>query len=232
MSKENYDALLPEIVAISVADTKIPNMPVDKYLQEAADLEVWSVPDKPQLIAVGVPEATFTALPIRIGALRYAQSNWNKDRYSKEEAAQEWAIKSPVAEELRNEIEHAFRFAFRARPDLLSKVHLIEEGTGNQDLVQDLSDLAVLGNANLPLLQAISFDVAKLATASDSSAELAGLLAAMNGERNDTNSSKQTRDQAYTLLKMAVDQIREAGKYVFWKDPKRVKGYYSKYLNR
>ncbi|MEQ8471570.1 MAG: hypothetical protein RIC35_10305 [Marinoscillum sp.] len=40
------------------------------------------------------------------------------------------------------------------------------------------------------------------------------------------------RDKAYTFLKRAVDEIREAGKYVFWKDPKRLQGYRSLYHSR
>lgn len=229
MSKANYEALLTEIEAIPEAEIKQPNMPIDKFLQEAANLEVWSKNDVETLTNVGVTQATFDALPIRTGALRYAQSAWMKDRYSKEEARQEWDTQSPIAVELKNELEHAFRFAFRLRPDLLNKVKAIEEGTGNEDLVQDLSDLSVLGKANQPLLEAIAFDVAKLDTAATMSSDMSALLAAMNGERAENNSAKTARDKAYTLLKNAVDEIREAGKYVFWKDSNKLKGYVSQY---
>ena len=54
MSKENYDALLEEIEAIPDAETKVPNMPVGKYVQEAADLEVWCKEDQPRLVEAGV----------------------------------------------------------------------------------------------------------------------------------------------------------------------------------
>lgn len=209
MSKQNYDALLAEIEAIPEAETKIPNMPIDKFSQEAANLEVWSTDDVAALTTVGVAQATFDSIIPKIDALRYAQSTWMKDRYSKEEARQEWDTESPIALELKNELEHAFRFAFRQRPDLLNKVKAIEEGSGNEDLIQDLSDLSVLGKANQPL------------------------LAAMNGERAENNSAKTIRDKAYTLLKKAVGEIREAGKYVFWKNPDRLKGYYSaRWTNR
>ncbi len=46
MSKAQFDALLPEIEAISDAETLTPNMPVDKFVQEAADMEVWSKTDR------------------------------------------------------------------------------------------------------------------------------------------------------------------------------------------
>lgn len=232
MSKQNYDDLLAEIEAIAEAETKIPNMPVDKYLQEAADLVVWSEPDISKLSTVGVTQAIFDSLPIRTGALRYAQSLWAKERYSKEEAQLEWDEKSPAAIALKNELEHTFRFAFRKRPDLLSKVHTIEEGSGNEDLIQDLSDLAVLGKANTTLLEAAALDVTKLDTAESTSQEMSVLLATINGERADNNSAKITRDKAYTLLKQAVDEIREAGKFIFWKDTTRLKGYRSAYRSQ
>lgn len=108
----------------------------------------------------------------------------------------------------------------------------IEAGSGNADLVQDLSDLSVLGDANQPLLQAIQLDLTQLSTAAGLSLEMSTLLATMNGERAETNESKQLRDKAYTYLKEAMDEIREAGKFVFWKDEKRLKGYKSAYHSR
>lgn len=227
MSKESYEALQPEIEAIPAAAIKIPNMPIDKFVQEAANLKVWSAEDQPVLLAVGVPQATFDALEPRTGALRHIQSVWLKDHHGQEEARREWNEKSPAASELKDELEHAFRYAFRHRPDLLSKVQVIEKGSGHADLVQDLSDLAVLGNANLPLLTGIAFDTTKLATSSTMSGVLSELLARMNGERADLSNTKILRDKAYTLLKNTMDEIREAGKYAFWKDKQRQKGYKS-----
>ncbi|MGM0582240.1 MAG: hypothetical protein ACQETL_16295 [Bacteroidota bacterium] len=232
MSKENFETLKGTIEAIEPADTKIPNMPVDVYVQEASDLQEWSKEDQPQLQDVGVPQAYFDELEARIGALRYAQSVWNKDQYTKEEAQQEWDELSPKAFELKNELEHAFRFAFRKRQDLLNKVQGIEQGTSNADLVQDLSDLSTLGKSNLPLLTAINFDVSKLDEAAKEATDLSVILAKANGERKEEGSPKITRDKAYTYLKQAVDEIYEAGKYLFWKDDARRKGYYSRYLNK
>ena len=41
--------------------------------------------------------------------------------------------------------------------------------------------------------------------------------------------TKKIRDQAYTHLKEAVDEIRETGRYVFRQDKKRVRAYASVY---
>ncbi|MBK6264584.1 hypothetical protein JKA74_05995 [Marivirga sp. S37H4] len=232
MSKDNFEALKGSIEALLPTETQIPNMPVDVFLQEASDLQEWSRTDQEKLIAVGVDQALFDGLEARIGALRYAQSAWNKARYTKEQAQQEWDETSPKAYDLKNQMEHAFRFAFRKRTDLLKKVQSVEEGSGHADLVQDLSDLSALGMANLPMLQAINFEEDKLNQAASQASDLNILLAKSNGERREDNQPKITRDKAYSYLKQAVDEIREAGKYIFWKDEVRKKGYTSKYHNR
>ena len=65
--------------------------------------------------------------------------------------------------------------------------------------------------------------------------EISGLRATANGDKACQNASKTIRDKAYTHLKELVDEIREAGKYLFWRDPNRYTGYGSQYwqkLNR
>ncbi|MCG8520944.1 MAG: hypothetical protein MI744_01920, partial [Pseudomonadales bacterium] len=85
------------------------------------------------------------------------------------------------------------------------------------------------GRENPDPLTAISFDLAQLDVAATRADELADLLAEANGDKADQNESKIIRDKAYTYLKALVDEIREAGKYVFRKNKNRVKGYASQY---
>ncbi|WP_109832032.1 hypothetical protein [Reichenbachiella versicolor] len=232
MSKEHYDAMVSVILSLPDTESKSPNMPIDKFIQEAADLEIWSAIDLPKLLAVGVPQETFDNLPILTGSLRYAQSQWNKDRFTKEEARKEWNEKQPAAMDHKDELEHSFRFAFRKVPELLTKVKYIEEGSGHADLVQDLSDLSVLGKDNTSMLEAIGFDMNKLDIAENLSIEMSELLATMNGSIGDKNATRVIRDKAYTLLKRSVDEIREAGRFVFWKDKDKLKGYRSQYRSQ
>jgi hypothetical protein len=53
------------------------------------------------------------------------------------------------------------------------------------------------------------------------------VLGATNGERDATSPAMIVRDKAYTYLKQSVDEIRACGKFVFWKNPDRLKGYAS-----
>jgi len=62
--------------------------------------------------------------------------------------------------------------------------------------------------------------------------KLSDLLARATTDRADNNSSRVMRDKAYTHLKQAVDQVRECGQYVFWRNEARLKGYASHYHRR
>jgi hypothetical protein len=55
------------------------------------------------------------------------------------------------------------------------------------------------------------------------------VLAEARGEEAVDREAKALRDKAYTLLKESVDEIREFGRFVFWRDEDRRLGYGSAY---
>ena len=229
---EDYNAKLAEIMAIPSVDVTEPGMPVNVALQEAENLCKWSLDDAEVLKAVGITKAMINDLSVRAGACREAQSIWNKDYRSQQEAQKEWAEQAPLAFELRDDLLASMRFAYRNDDVLLNRVKAISEGNSNADMIQDLNDIAVLGRENTAPLTAISFDLAQLDVAATRADELADLLAEANGDKADPNESKLIRDKAYLYMKTLVDEIREAGKYVFRKDPNRLKGYSSEYWRK
>lgn len=229
---DDYNAKLGEILAIPDKDVTEPAMPVDVYLQESENLAKWSIMDLAPLAAVGITQVMINDLPVRAGALREAQSVWFKDRNSQLEAQREWGIQAPLAFDQRDELVHAFRYAFRNDAALIARVAEIAEGDSNADMIQDLNDLSVLGKNNVAPLQAIGFDLNKLNVAAETSNAMAELLAAANGDKSLQSETKMIRDKAFCYLKQRVDEIRAAGKYVFWKNEKRLKGYSSEFLRQ
>ena len=99
-------------------------------------------------------------------------------------------------------------------------------------MLQDLSDLNVLGMKNKDLLRAIGVDINQLSQAAQKAEELSALLAQANGESSEKGKEKTLRDRAYSYMKAAVDKIRATGQYVFWRDNDRKKGYVSQYHKR
>ncbi len=218
MSKEHFTACLNIIKAITNEEKLSPSLPINVYLQEAEDTFHWTLEDLPLLSAIGMTEEKRLDLNVRTGACREAQSLWTKDHRSTKDTEKQWQELSPIAYDLRNELIHKFRFAFRSSPQLLGRVSAIAEGTGHSDMIQDLNDLAVLGAENEALLTPINFDFAMLDTAAETSANCADVLAIANGSKQKGNESKDLRDKAYTYLKQSVDEFRAAGKYLFWKN--------------
>ena len=229
---DDYNAKIGEILAIPDKDVFEPTIPVDVFLQESENLGKWAMMDLAPLAAVGITDVKIADMAVRTGALREAQSVWFKDRNAQLDAQREWGIQSPLAFGLRDELVHTFRYAFRNEASLIARVTAIAEGNTNSDMIQDLNDLSVLGKNNTELLQNIGFDLSKLDAAAEASAAMAELLAAANGDKSVQNETKMIRDKALVHLKQLVDEIRDAGKYVFWKNEKRLKGYRSEYLRQ
>ncbi|NBC84298.1 MAG: hypothetical protein GVY19_13095 [Bacteroidetes bacterium] len=232
MSKTDYEAKLASITAIPDDQVKEPHMPVDIYLQESENTYHWAQDDKEKFLSINFDWALVEDLLVRAGACREAQSIWMKESRTREEAERQWKEEAPEAFEFRDQLIRDFRWAFRKRPDLLGNVDAIDEGYTNADMIQDLNDLAVLGKDHPTELEASNFDMAKLDEAAALSDRMATINAKANGERHQDNEEKKIRDKAYTHLKEALDEIRDAGKYLFWNKPDRLKGYTSDYLRR
>lgn len=231
-NQSDYAAKLEAAKSLNPEEVQVPYFPVGIYTQEAEDLYHWCKDDEAELTKAGLSAEVIENLPVLTGATREAQSLWMKEQQTRKEAEQKWADESPGAFDFRDRLVHSFRYAYRKSPDLLNRVDAIAEGSSNADMIQDLNDLAVLGKANKEALQKISFDLQLLDKAAEQSDYLADLLGQANGDRKSNNEDKEIRDRMYTLLKHVVDEIRDCGKYVFWQNENRLKGYSSAYQKR
>lgn len=211
---------------------KYPTMPMDTYVGEAQYLYKWCFDDKEKLVQAGLDWTLVEDLPVRCLAASEAQSNWHNVRFGREEAQQQWMLRSPAGYDLRDELLHVMRYAYRDMPDLSVRVASVAEGASDADMIQDLNDLAVIGRETPEPLTAVGFDIARLDDAAAMSRELGELRADASVDKEADREKKQLRDQAYTHLKEAVDTIRECGQFVFWKNADRAKGYASAYLRQ
>ncbi len=231
-NKKDYEEKIGIIRTIPDEEVKSPYIPVDIFIQEGEAAYYWANKDRVELSRAGLDEEIIDDVPKRAGACREAQSRWNRMFNQQKDAEMEWKLKSPVAYDLRNNLLHDFRFAYRKDSYLSSRVSAIGEDAGHSDMIQDLNDLSVLGKANPEPLKAIGFDMSLLDEAARISDEMANLLTKVNGERKSSNTARIIRDKAYMHLKEAVDEIREYGKYVFWRDEERLQKYSSEYTRK
>jgi hypothetical protein len=219
-------------MAIPAEEVKAPDMPVNAAIQENENLYLWSLDDKVELMGAGLPETTIDSLTVRNGACRTAEAMWQREQHTPQDAQKEWEERAPAAYELHGRLLHDFRYAFRNDQRLLKKVSDIADGTGDADMIQDLSNLVALGEANPEPLALINFDVTLLPLAATTADELAIVLAQTNGEKEIDHQVKITRDRAYTYMQQAANEIKNCGRYVFWKNEDRLKGYRNIYKNK
>ncbi len=221
--------LLAEIKAVPKQQIKQCDMPIGIYLQESENLHTRATADLAFLSAVGMTTELLDKLLPRIGALRTAQSNWEELNTVRQDAKEAWKAQWPAFEEFREDLVDHMDFAFRNDEALIKKMNAIKEGDSQADAIQDMANLSVLGKANSEPLEAINFDLTLLDKAAEDADAMSGILGAVNGHMYVDDESKVIRDQAYTLLKLVVDEIRNYGRFVFRKNTAHVKSYSSKY---
>jgi hypothetical protein len=232
-NREYYEKKLEVLRAIEDDKIKTPhNIPVGAYTYEADILYSYAREDKDALAAVGLPPELVDDLPIRIGALKKASSNWNNYRKSDKKNTREWKTRAPLAYNLRKRLLADFRLAFQDHPQQMKAVRNIAKGKSHARMIRSLNDLGVLGKKNIQLLEAINFDTSLLDRAIQISKEMAKLLSDVNKEKLEPSELKKIRDQAYTHLKEAVDKIRSYGKHIFRDNKKRFRGYRSDYIRQ
>lgn len=231
-NEEEFQKNVQQITAIPKENTIAPPFPVEFIVDEALDLSVNATEDKAALVAVGLDENLINTLASRAVSLRYAEMVWNAEAGKRKEATKEWNAAKNDVMKFKNEMIHDFNFAYRNDANLSQKMREIAEGNSFPDMVQDLGNMAVLGRNNPAPLQLIRYDMAKINTADVLSVRMGDLLAQVNGEKDNNSADKLVRDQAFTYLNEAVSTIREYGKYVFWKDEKKLKNYTSDYTRK
>ncbi len=230
-NRDDYEKKLDVLTAIKDDEIKTPHhIPARAYIQEAETLYHQALKDKEELISVGVPWELVEDLPVRAGALIEAESDWYVQNKTSKEKSTGWAKESPLAYDLKKQLLNAFYYAFRDRPDLLKTLRVTKKGRTHANMIQALNDLSVLGKKNAGLLEAVRFDMTLLDKAAQTAEAMSGLLSDTNAYIRTVKEVKKIRDQAYTHLKEAVDEIRSAGQYVFRKDKDRSRGYRSEYL--
>jgi hypothetical protein len=223
---------LEAIQSLTADQIKIPTIPVNIYLQEATDLYEWCLPDKPKLIKADLDETILDSLPLRTALCREAQAKWSVQQKMKQEAAKAWNEQSPAGFELRDQLIYDFEYAFRNSSDLMKTMALIKKGSSNALKIQSLSALSMLGKKYSEPLVKINFDLSQLDTAKALCESLVSLLAMVNNEKKTSNVTLDFRNRTYSYLKIAVDEVRMCGKYLFRKDETRLIGYKSEHLRK
>ena len=230
---EDYNKKIEVIKTITDDQIKTPhNVPLGIYIQEAENLYVWCRYDKEELTAKRLDWTVVEDLPVRCGALRESEAQWQMEQKLRRGAEKIWSRELPKGYDLRNELIHHFNYAFRDKSSLIKKVKEIANRSTRDGMIDGLCDLNELGLENRGLLRKIGFNFKLLDMAAQKSRELATKKESASVYSEDYLEVKKIRDQAYTHLKEAVDMIYGCGRYVFCENEARLKGYRSEYRRK
>ncbi len=223
---------IKELRSMTGLRSNLPDMPVYIVVQEAADLYEWCRNDRETLIKAGLDWKYAEDLPVRAEVLITLQSAWSMEHMSMKECQIEWKVALPQARNMRNELLHHFFHAFYSIPDAHAQVKRISNGDTRADMIQDLFDLAELGNKHRSKLESIGMDTGILDKARQTATELNALLTRVQTVVRESSEGQILRNKAYYYLKEAVGEVRRVGRYAFWKEKKRYKGYVSAFMQR
>ncbi len=229
MTFENdYIALLPQLKKLPSKIVIRPHLPVDVIAQEANDLHNWAALDKETLLANGLNWNLVESLPLRAGALRQAESNWQMELQRKALAGTLWKGQYILGLELRNHIKQNLRYALRKNKEALEHLRMLGNGLRYSGLILDLYTLAEFGNRYAKELKTKHFDFELLTQGQSMAVNLGKSLA----DYMYTNREKEVldlRNRAYTYLHEAVKEINLCGRFCFNGNRVRLKGYGSRY---
>ncbi|WP_437630700.1 ATPase [Sorangium sp. So ce854] len=177
--------------------------------RDAADLVRTPFPeDEPALTREEIH-----ALRDKIELLRAAQSRWQAAQQRQERAAATFAKPAAEAALHRQTLLRFFDLRFKKSPEGQKRLMAIRAGSGDADLVQDVSDLLLLCSEHAEALQkAPRGEADAAARLRELSPELARMLADKTLSP-EAQRSRKLRDAAYTLVVHAERRLRAAAEY-------------------
>ncbi|RKD98609.1 hypothetical protein [Marinifilum flexuosum] len=219
------ESSLNAIEAISKENTIEPTIPIDTYLQDAENLVLWAKDDLNELAKVGINQQHIDELRVRIDICRKVQTYWIHYKETQSELDKSWKKELQAGKDIYRELVHYFTYAFRNNEELSKTLKRMKKANKYSALIHSLASLSNLGSSHKDLLEKVSFDFQLLERASNLSNQLGYLASKYHVKNWDTKATKRFRDKTYTYLKLCIDEIRDAGKFVFRDNKKRLRGY-------
>ncbi|PXY02013.1 hypothetical protein DF185_05025 [Marinifilum breve] len=216
---------LKAIESISSKNTIEPTIPIDTYLQDAENLVLWAKDDLNELAKVGINQKHIDELVVRIDICRRVQTCWIHYKETQSELDKSWKKELQAGKDIYRDLVHYFTYAFRNDEELSKNLKRMKKINKHVNLFQTLANLSKLGDSHKDLLEKVSFDMQLLEKASELSDSLGLLAATYHINHLDIKENKRFRDKTYTYLKLCIDEIRNAGKFVFRDNKKRLRGY-------
>ncbi|MBN2528701.1 MAG: hypothetical protein JXR76_20090, partial [Deltaproteobacteria bacterium] len=231
-SQEAYEACLNAYMAINDSKVVFCNMPLEIATAEGRGLSVVSTADRQVLVDAGLNPELVDSLPTRAEGFAYAAARYQLATTTDPISLQRWKEAAPKGYEVRKYLFKFLAFAYRDFPALLQALNKIREGRGHRDMIMDLLALHILATENPdPLMKIPMFDQSKVALAKVLYSTLGDLLARSSIDPKEAESTKNIMNRAWTFYKMAADEVKLHGQFVF-EGTEHYQNYVSEYQSK
>jgi hypothetical protein len=187
--------------------------------------------DRDLMVSKGMNWSIVDELPRRIEFLQTCETLWWKARFTPSPAVREFQNVKELATATASELLRDLEFLADDNEQIATAVRNIKKGSGDLDLAFDLKGLCLLCEHQKDKLAAIGSNAQLLIDINYCSETFPQRL--VEYELDLTYStSLRNRNCAYTLLLVAIEEIRRCARHAFWNDKKHLKGYQSEYFRR
>lgn len=208
-----------------------PNMPVGVYLQEAYNIHFYARKDREILTRKGLNWGVIEELPMRIDYLRQCEAEWWEARFGFTEHEEEFLRVKKMSKRVLEELKRAFRHLATFDSGLKKSISKKYKGNEYAVLIADLCLVKELCDNLKDKLAQIGTDPQLIEDLYYCQERFPVLDAALVVEGGGS-SRHSSRNEAYTLLLVAVEEIRRCARLAFWNDKRRLKGYLSEYFRK
>lgn len=229
---KELDQIMTQLESISHTDAKTPSISSGVLIQEAFNLYGWVQSDIQALTQYGMPPELPNNMLLTAKACAEIQAQWFTVQHSKSKALKIWEETLNQALVLREELLHDYSFAFRLNGILMRKIEEIKKGSGEPDLIMDLSNLLGLGNREIPLLNQVGFNTELLVQAEGLVEVMGQQLARARNTEHDKQNTQLLRNKAMFRLQYLLTELRSFGNFAFKNNPERLEGYKLQYKGR
>lgn len=225
--KLNYDELLPVIKAVE--KYAAPAMPLEEAVAEGNRMVVVVGEDRAKLELSGIDPVYLDSLEARVSAFAWSAAELTTYIDTESTARNEWIAIKPESDKVRKDAFKTMYRAFRKDQELTVAVDNIKEGQGNSDYVLDFLSIHKVSKANVGLFEAVHGDLSLIERSAELYTQLSNIYSRMVTDPKKLNEAKVICYKAWAYLKEAIDEIYEAGRYVFDEEDTRHFLYYSDY---
>ena len=213
--ERDFQSKLPVISAIPKNQLKTPIQPVMEYVGEADRLQERCEQDKPELIAAGLDWDIVADLSVRAGA--YYKTECDFEYIGK---LQETIVRA--ASHL-DTLLPMFHRAYSSNPYLLARINCIDSyrHINEAQALMDLMDLALAYREGLDK----NFNLKNWFSEADYLKLEHNFLTKKVGDKDQQTRTRMLRNQAFTYLKEAVDEVCARAHAAFQNDEARLNGY-------